>query len=241
MSEPTGGVHKVVGLCDDILALAKDFAIVLFVLLFLFDGPFLLKKLNDAGIVEIGPVKLAAVENSNRQTKAAASSVDGLQQKIADIEAKIADVSANNPSARKEIGPLTDDIAVLKSQASSADQTLKTTLLSQQDILRSAAPQSVESAGWIYAGQVDESKKSWAGVGPKNIASSSSPEIHPGQTLTVTTDVYLRGSSSTGKWHDQGDVVGVVKQGDQVQVTDVDTSPAKSGGWFVWLRVKRLT
>ena len=242
MSEPESVLHKIVGHCDDILELAKDVAIILLVVLFLFDGPYLRTKLDAVGISEIGPIKLAEVEKSNQQAKAAASSVDGLQQKITDLESKLAEVSAHDPGAEKAISPLRSEIAALKSQASSADQSLKISLLSQQEILRKAAPQSVESAGWIYAGQVDESKTSWAGVGSKNISPApASPEFHAGQTFSIASDAYLRNSSpSSGTWHTQGEIVGVLKQGDQVQVEDVDTSShAKSGGWFVWLKVKR--
>jgi len=244
MPEPTVGFHKFVGFCDDILAVAKDFAIVFFVVLFLFFGPFLRKKFEDVGwkITELGPIKLEEVQKSNQEAKAAASNVDSIQQKIADLEAKMSELSSQNPSAGREINPLKTEVAALKSQASYAQQSLKTTLLSQQDILQKAAPQSVETAGWMYVGQVDESKKGWAGVGAKNISPvPATPEFQPGQTFSVTSDVYLHSSPPGGSWHAQGDVAAVLRQGDRVQVTDVDTSShAKTGGWFVWLKVKRL-
>jgi len=128
----------------------------------------------------------------------------------------------------------------LKSQATSAEESLKTSLLSQQAIIQKAVPQLAETIGWMYSGQVDESKKAWAGVGAKNISPVPPvPDFQPGQTFTVTSDVYLHSNPPGGSWHAQGDVVSVLKQGDRVQIVEVDTnSHAKMGGWFIWLRVK---
>jgi hypothetical protein len=240
MDEPTSWLHHFVGFCDDFLGLAKDLAILLFVVLFFFKGPFLRQKLDDLGVAELGPIKLKEVQNSHEEAKNAASKVSTLQQQIADFEIKLKEVSTRNPAAAKDIDPLKGEVADLKSQASSAEQSLKTTLLSQQEILQKAVPQSVQTEGWIYAGQVDESKKAWSGVGPKNISPAPpAPEFHSGQIFSLAADAYLHSAPPGGTWHAQGEVAAVLKQGDRVQVSDVDmNSHAKSGGWFVWLKVK---
>jgi len=241
-SQAPAGFHRFVCLCDDILALGKDFAIVLFVVLFLFWGSFLRDKLGALGISKLGPIELGEVQKSNAQSKAAASQVDALQQKLADIESRLTDVDPHNPSAPTQIAALKGEIGALKSQATSAEESLKTSLLSQQAIIQKAAPQLAETVGWMYAGQIDELKRSWAGIGARNISPvPPSPDFHPGQIFTVTSDVYLHSSPPGGSWHTQGDVAGVLKQGDRVQVVELDTSShAKTGGWFVWLRVKHL-
>jgi hypothetical protein len=238
--QPTAGFHRFVGLCDDVLALGKDFAIVLFVVLFLFFGTYLRQKLDALGITKLGPIELGEVQKSNAQSKVAASQVDVLQQKLTDIESRLSEVNPHNPGAPTQIAALKGEIGALKSQATSAEESLKTSLLSQQDIIQKAVPQLAETIGWMYSGQVDESKKAWAGVGAKNISPVPPvPDFQPGQTFTVTSDVYLHSNPPGGSWHTQGDVVSVLKQGDRVQIVEVDTnSHAKMGGWFVWLRVK---
>ena len=240
MAEPTPRFHRFVGFCDDVLGLAKDLAILLFVVLFFFEGPYLRQKLDDLGIAELGPIKLKEVQDSHEEAKAAASQVNTLQQQIADVETKLGEISVHNPTASREINPLRTEVAALKSQASSAEQSLKTTLLSQQEILQKAVPQSVQTEGWLYVGQVDESRKSWSGVGAKNISPvPSTPDFRSGQTFALTSDAYLHNTPPGGNWHAQGDVAAVLKQGSSVQVTDVDmNSHAKAGGWFVWLKVK---
>ncbi len=239
-SQPTAGFHRFVGLCDDVLALGKDFAIVLFVVLFLFFGPYLRQKLDALGITKLGPIELGEVQKSNAQSKVAASHVDVLQQKLSDIESRLSEVDPHNSSAPTQIAALKGEIGALKSQATSAEESLKTSLLSQQDIIQKAVPQLAETIGWMYSGQIDESKKAWTGVGAKNISPVPPvPDLHPGQTFIVTSDVYLHSDPPGGNWHTQGDVASVLKQGDRVQIVEVDTnSHAKMGGWFVWLRVK---
>src|SRR5260370_29595879 len=221
--EPTAGFHRFVGLCDDVLALGKDFAIVLFVVLFLFFGTYLRQKLDALGITKLGPIELGEVQKSNAQSKVAASQVNVLQQKLTDIESRLSEVDPHKPSAPTQIAALKGEIGALKSQATSAEESLKTSLLSQQDIIQKAVPQLAETVGWMYAGQVDESKKAWAGVAAKNISPVPPvPDFHPGQTFTVTSDVYLHSKPPGGTWQMHSDSVSDLEQGDQVAVTDRD-------------------
>lgn len=238
-SKLTGWLRDAVDLSNEILDLSKNFAIVLFVVLFLFFGGFLRQKLDDAGfkITELGSFKLEDVKKSNEQAKEAASNVDGLKQKLADLEAKLTEAESRNPGAGVEIGSLKSDVASLRAQASSADETLKTSIIAQQDLIRKAAPQPVETVGWIYLGQVDETKTKWAGVGAVNV-SMGAPIFQVGQVIALSSDVYLHSSPATGSGHTKGDITEVLAANSRVEVIDTDYSHAKAGGWFVWLKVR---
>jgi hypothetical protein len=87
-SERSGWLRGAVDFSNEFLDLLKNFAIVLFIVLFLFFGGFLRKKLDDAGfkITEVGPYKLEDIKKSNEQAKAAASNVDVITQKLGDLE-----------------------------------------------------------------------------------------------------------------------------------------------------------
>jgi hypothetical protein len=243
MDEEKLGLHKAVGICDDFLELGKDIGaialVIVFVVLFFFHGGYLSQKLRDAGITKIGPFELGALEASNKKAKETAKSLDDLQQKIAELQSDFAEEAKSDPSAAKVINPFMNKIAALTDQATSTDQSLKTSLLSQEDILSRAAPGSVES-GYIYAGQVDVAKTSWAGVGVKNISPPpATPKFQAGQTFSVTSNVYLRsGDPSSKEWHTQQQIVTVLRQGEKVEYIDADYSRAKAGGWFLWLKVK---
>lgn len=241
MGESNSRIHNFVALCDDLMALGKDVGIVVILILFFFFGSFLHDKLDALGIAELGPVKLKEVQDSNKKVRDAASSMSTLQQKITDLEVLAAQGPSNTPSGVKGVSSWKNEIAALKTQATTADQSIKTTLLAQQDVLQKAS-QTVDTGGWMYAGQVDETKKAWSGLGAKNLASPpATPDFQPGQTYTLASDVYLHQAAPGGQWHTQGDVSSVLKQGNQVQIVDVDmNSHARSGGYFVWLKIKQV-
>jgi hypothetical protein len=238
MPDTPSKFHDLVELCDDLLALAKDFAIVVFVVLFLFFGPFLRRKLEALGIRAVGPIQIADVQHTNQQAKDAASNLALLETSLTDLESETSNTPVNNPEEMK----WKNEIAALKNQASTADLSLKSTLLAQQALLQKAS-QTIDTSGWIYAGQVDSSTKKWSGVGAKNISPvPAAPDFQPGQTFLLSSDVFLHKTAPAGQWHTQGDVTAVLKQGEQVQVVGVDmSSPAKSGGYFVWLQIKQVS
>ncbi|HEV3308705.1 MAG TPA: hypothetical protein VGZ91_19845 [Candidatus Sulfotelmatobacter sp.] len=244
MDQEKVGLHKAVGICDDFLELAKDIGIlalvIVFLILFFFHGKYLRQKLHDAGIAlheagisDLGPIKLEALEASNTEDKKSAKAVDSLEQQITQLESKFAELAVKDPSTAEAI-------TALKTQVATADRALKTSLLSQQQILNSA-PDSVEPVGWIYVGQVNETRTSWAGIGAKNISPvPPAPKFQVGQTFSVTSDIYLRsgGNPSAEDWHAQSKIEAVLRQGEKVEFLNADYSHAKAGGWFLWLKVK---
>jgi hypothetical protein len=241
MADDISRFHRFVGMCDDILALGKDFSIVLLVVLFLFYGSFLRKKLDDLGISELGPVKLTEVQKQNDEAKAVALQVSGIDQRASELETQLASISAKNPSVASQIAPVRDEITALNGQINSADTHLKSALLSQQAVLGTASSAPLDTTGWIYVGQEDEAKQSWYGLGAKNLVSPPpAPTFENGQTYTLSSDVYVHRNAPSGNFRDQGEVVGAWQRGGRVQVIDSNLSHAKSGGWFIWLNVKKL-
>lgn len=237
-SKSNNWIHVVLDLSNDALELVKKLAIIIFILLFLFYGGFLRKRLDDLGftITEV-PIKLEDVKKSNEKAKAAASDVDVLKQKLGDLQSILAALESHNIGAATEFSPLKTEIASLQAQANSADANLKASLIDQQNLIRKVTPQSVESDGWLYVGQVDESKTKWAGIGEKNI-SLQTPLFPEGELISLTGNVYLHGAPARGGWHTQGDVTSAVPSGSSVQIIDTDYSHANAGGWFVWLKVR---
>jgi len=241
-SKGSGGLRGAVDFSNECLDLFKNFAIVLFVVLFLFFGGFLRQKLDDAGfkLTEVGPFKLEDVQKSNAQAKAAASNVDVITKKLGDLESQLTDAESRNPGIGVALGSLKTDVASLKAQANSADATLKTSIIAQQDLIQKAASpasQPSETIGWIYVGQVDESKTKWFGVGAVNL-STQAPSFPPGQVIALSADVYLHSAPARGGWHTQGEVTEVLPAQSTAQVVASDYSHAKTGGWFVWLQVR---
>src|SRR5947207_1733838 len=119
-----------------------------------------------------------------------------------------------------------------------ADNTLKRSLATQQQIVASIAPSSVADTGWIFAGRLTEDKTAWDPADPPTV-SPSPLSFSPGTRLTVHDDVYLRADAPTNA-HTVGQILGVARAGDQLEVLAQDPSHFRRGGWFVWLKVRRL-
>jgi hypothetical protein len=203
--------------------------------LFLFFGPYLHKKLSDLGIKEILGIGFGDLQTTNDNTKDVASKVSSIETSLTDLETQ--STNESNPADVKWKA----EITALKEQATAADSSLKTTLLSQQALLQGAA-QKVDTSGWIYAGQIDAAMKKWSGIGAKNISPvPATPDFQPNQTFTLSSDVFLHKTAPSGSWHNQADVSAVLKQGTKIQVVGKDTSAAKSGGYFLWLQVKQVS
>jgi hypothetical protein len=63
-------------------------------------------------------------------------------------------------------------------------------------------------------------------------------DVVPGRRLTTAGDVYLRDASQPLE-HAQAPVLGVLGRGDTVQIVARDSSSARTGGWFLWAKVRR--
>jgi hypothetical protein len=110
------------------------------------------------------------------------------------------------------------------------DQEFKQAVLAAEML----APQVLPTAGWVFLGRVDSAKSRWEDGGSKT--TTASWPIVPNETVTVKDDVYVR-AIAQGKWHSSAPVATVAKVGDQLKVVEIEYSPAKIGGFFVWAKV----
>src|SRR5437773_1156896 len=106
-----------------------------------------------------------------------------------------------------------------------------------------AAGETVQKANENYSDLVArlndlEHKTAWDPADPPTV-SPSPLSFSPGTRLTVHDDVYLRADAPTNA-HTVGQILGVARAGDQLEVLAQDPSHFRRGGWFVWLKVRRL-
>jgi hypothetical protein len=126
----------------------------------------------------------------------------------------------------------------LQNQADTADQTLRNSLLNQQQILKEVAPQALtpDTTGWLLLGQVDEEKQKWFGEGAKNAPSTLDPVIREGTRFTLPRTTYLYGDAATDH-HFEGPILSALPAGTQVEVlAGPDYSDAIRGGYFIGRR-----
>jgi hypothetical protein len=71
-----------------------------------------------------------------------------------------------------------------------------------------------------------------------SVKSGEGHPLSPGAKLRVVDDTYLREDGPLNA-RSSAAILGVAKEGDALQVVDVDYSHAKGGGWFVWAKVRR--
>ena len=106
-----------------------------------------------------------------------------------------------------------------------------------ESLIEAVRRESLEETGWIYVGKISEDKSSWLPGSPTTITKTELP-IEAGQVVTVRDDVYLRADGASNA-RASAPVQSVVKVGQRVEVLEVEFSHARSGGWFVWLKVVR--
>lgn len=95
------------------------------------------------------------------------------------------------------------------------------------------APQVLPTAGWVFLGRVNNARTQWA---ENSTITNATWPISLNDVLTVKDDVYIRAITEQ-KWHSSAPVTSVAKVGDQLKVVELDYSPAKAGGQFVWAKV----
>lgn len=110
------------------------------------------------------------------------------------------------------------------------DQAFKQTILAAERV----APQILPTAGWVFLGRVDETKSRWLDGGSPT--TTATWPVKPDAIITVKDDVYVR-KITDDKWHSSAPVATVAKVGDQLKVVEVEFSPAKVGGFYVWAKV----
>lgn len=226
----------------DVVSALRDSVLFLLFLLLLFAPATIKERLVSAGFTKGSIVGLeweAQVKSVADQTKSVGQSVEQanegyvkLIERLNEVEKKITD-----PSIKSEVKSIGSVAEASRGELASAGQTIKHSLAVQQQVIAEISPSSVANTGWIFIGKVTEDKAAWATGAPQTVNPTIAP-IPSGARLTIRDDVYLHADSSPSA-RSSAAILGTFKVGDSVEVIDVDYSHAKSGGWFVWAKVRR--
>ncbi len=120
---------------------------------------------------------------------------------------------------------------------SSVDSSLRRSIAVQDSFLAQVAPSQVAQEGWIFSGRVNEQRTVWDQRSTR-VVDARPTELVPGNDVRLTADVYLR-SSSQPLQHAAAPILGVLARGTTVAVIGRDSSHARTGGWFLWAKVRR--
>jgi hypothetical protein len=234
-----GPFHRFVALSTDVFVLLREMFIVgLFGLLLFAPGVFktLLTRVGISTLTTpIGDINIS-------QVKDAGNTVAGLNRGLTDSVARLQQIQGaiGDPKRRQDLQDVSNYLQTLQQQAQATDESIKTSLVTQQASAPQTAQQSAQVSGWLFLGHVDKDKQHWAGDGPKNVAPTLSPVLTVGQRFAVSAPAYLHQDAPPGS-HFGGKVMGVVPVGTQVEViARPEYSSAIAGGFFLWVNVRRL-
>jgi len=239
---------------SDRLALAKDsftvlregLLVIVFVL-FLGFPAWINGRLSQAGFTEgsIAGFKWQnQIEESSRQAKDAGQAITDIQPKLQEMSARLSELAGKTTDSQtvKAISDLSSTLRASEAKVRQADTAVKSALVTQERVLSQVAPATVESTGWMYVGELDESKTQWETGNPTTIETTE-PRLTPGQIVKIKDDVYLRDASAGPGKRASGKIVSVGRVGDSVKILDIDETShdnSAGSGWFVWAKVARL-
>jgi len=237
--------HDVIEVTKDVATLLREVIVVVVILLFFFWTSLFKNLATNLGITkfDVAGVEVTLAQSGD-QTKKAAEQVAQVKQQLDNVGEQLQQLTKDPkaPDIGAKVSSLTATVQTLQNQTDTADQTLRSSLLNQQQILKEVAPQapSPDTTGWLFLGQVDEQKQKWFGEGAKNVPSTLDPAIKEGTRFTLPRTTYLYGDAATGH-HLEGPILSALPAGAQVEVlAGPDYSHAIRGGYFIWAKVKRV-
>lgn len=235
--DKSGLEHKV-DVTKGMLELLRELLILLLLFALLFLPSTVRSIARNLGITSfstpIGDFELGAMNDSTREV---ATSVATASEQIAETRAQLrALTSSASPQRQPELHALVRQLDSSEAKLRIAGTTVSRVLLRQQAALAQVRPTALPTAGWLYVGQVDQTRSAWVGAGPQNIMPSP-PRFRAGDTVAVRNDTYLRGETATSQ-RNEAPVLMALQPQTRVVVQDVDYARARRGGWFVWLRVR---
>jgi hypothetical protein len=232
LMKPKEALDDFVGITTDVSVLLKEICIVaLFCMLFF--APDTFKSL----LTRIGISKVSTVFG-DIDVSTAGGTVSTLNHGLGESIDRLQQIqsTSSDPQAKNDVSKVTDYLKDLQQQAQSADETIKSSIVTQQAAAEQASPHLAKPPGWIYLGNVDKDQTHWTGDTSKNVVPASlSPKLTAGQKFNVAVTAYLRDSNVKGK------VIGVIRANDQVQVAATPVcTPSLSGGNVCWVKVQPL-
>jgi len=243
VAEETSFFERFTNILKNLVAALRDTLLFVLFLLLLFSPSTVNNRLVSAGFTKgnIGGLEWEGqLKKSTEQTKTvgeAVSKADDDYQALIDRLAQL-EKSVNDPAIKKSITSISADAKESQGQLAVADQAVKKSLSTQQDIAEKIAPSSVAAQGWLFLGKVSEDKSAWMTGSPATIAKVDAA-LKQGDKLTIRDDAYLRAPSKSGS-HASAAIVSVAKVGSSVVVDEVDYSHAAGGGWFVWVNARKI-
>jgi hypothetical protein len=231
----------------DSATLLREIVIILLIVGLVFWTDYFREVAQKLGLkgVDVAGIALS-LDESQTATKTAAGDVSNLQQQVNQLASRLQSLqdAAKGTKLSSEVDSFVSLVTNLSDRTNAADQSLSSSLVKQQQVLNEASPASSAAAtiGWIFLGQVDESKTAWGGEGARTISPSVDPAaIQKGTVITLENSTFLYGDAKSGH-HFEGPVLSALPRGAQVSVLDnPDYSHAIRGGYFVWVKVSRVS
>ncbi|MDA8117693.1 MAG: hypothetical protein M0000_10035 [Actinomycetota bacterium] len=219
------------------LTVLREIAVCLFFLL-LFACPTRIRTiLNSTGITSLGGVAFAPLQDANKNAENAGTSLAPVEPKLqwaSDVLVRLI-AQTTDLTVKRDLQSVLSVVKSSQGDASAANQSLKRSLAAQQDALQQLAPQTTVKRGWIYLGQMDESKSHWLEGSPVTV--QRPPSLSPASTLYVKDDVYLHADAHCGS-RTEAPVLGVIREGRTAEVLQVDYCFAAPGSQSVWAKVR---
>jgi len=227
----------------NLISALRDLLLLLLFVFLLARPTFINNRLKAAGFTKgsvAGFEWESQLQSSTEQTKAAGETVQKVNENYTDLVARLNDLEHKvaDPALKAEVKNLGQAAEKSKAEIVVADSTLKRSLATQQRIVSEVNPSSVPDSGWIFVGKLTQDKTAWT----SDTALTVSPaplSFSAGMKLTVRDDVYLRADAPSNA-HTSAPILSVARTGDTLEVLDQDLSHFLRGGWFVWLKVRRL-
>jgi len=210
----------------ELFSLARDVAITILALLFLFSSWFRTLVMPSNGQVNVSLPGFSAT-----YTATAAANVADSKTNISDVATAL----AKNPEIKNN-SVVQEAISKLNQSAASltvADNSLR----SAGNI--SPTPQAAvsELSGWAFLGHINESGD-WTYDQAKQLSGADPSLNNAPQDLRITDQVFVRADTGSSQ-HATGQVIGVLQPGDLIRVEQFDRVHAIAGGYFVWGKTTR--
>ena len=217
MAEKKGSLEQFTSaLKNTVSALRDSVLFFLFVLLLFFPGT-VKDRLLEAGFTKGNIAGLeweGQLKQSAEQTKTVGEAVSKADETYNTLIDRLTELEKNvsDPMVRMSLTSIGADAKVSQGELVIADQALKRSLSTQQEIAEKLAPSSVPDKGWLFLGKVTENKNEWSSGSPETVATISAELITQGTKLTIRDDAYLRADSASGK-HANASILSVVVDG----------------------------
>lgn len=227
------------GLKDVISALRDSVLFLLFIIL-LFAPSLVKDRLSAAGFKKGSIAGLeweAQIQSAAEQTKEVAETVIQASENYKTVIEHLNELEnqVNDPSIKAFIRNIGNLAETSQTELSTADRALKRSFAIQQKIVKQVNPSAFAESGWITLGRVSENRNSWISHLPPLTVDRTNARLLPGTKLKATEDIYLHAKPAEMR----SPITGVVKEGETIEVIEVNYIRSRAGGWQYWARVQR--